>query len=294
MKTGYNLVNRLSRNFKLGLFGAGLGAIVASCAPLTVAQQEAILGSALMVAGEFNLAGTETKGERFLNDAMVISGGVVSQQAQMRHQLEVANAGKSQIVINNNPPIQQQNQVQVNTPERDRLFYEMWDNSSYKKREEIIEVFDNIDRKTALPKKLQELDRWYKYMEDNPEMKNINNNSTPVGLFSHMKWVDFNENQRAEREEFLGLNSSSYNLNQLDGIWFSFYGGGNFNGQNLKLKIYRLSDGTIMNYFNQRCESSRIQDFYCDSKFFTTSGNYKAVLNTGNGETFTNEFRIIK
>ncbi len=300
MKTSNNLVRKVKewpRNIALWTAGVGLGAIVASsCAPLTVAQQEAILGSGLTIAGSYGLAGKKTKTDKILNEAMIISGGVVTQQAQMRHQLEVANAGKTDITINNNPPVQQQNQGQINTSERDQRFYEMWDNASYKKREEIIEVLDNIDRKTALPQKLQELDRWYKYMENNSEIERF---GTPVGFFMHTGWQDKApfENE-AHTDEYKNLNSSVFDIRNSNRLCFSFYSERNpdYDGK-IELQVWKMEGNQRKELIVNESEYYDCQKISesCFTKYkFEENGDYQAILKTPKGGLLKDFYLIIK
>jgi hypothetical protein len=244
MKNLTKLVNRTKNAIGIGLAGAILCGAT-SCATMTQAQKTSLWGDIITVAGGLNVAGTKTKTDRFLNDAMVISGGIVSKQGQMQHDLEVAGAGRDQIVINTNQP-------------------------SYQNKNEEEPVYLNNSENT---------------------------NTTPEGFFMYKNFVDFNGDGAAERDEYLGLNESVYDLRNLDRLWFSFYGGGkrDYDGQNLNLKIYSMDDGKIINYFNEQYTGGvKIQNFICESKYFPKGGKYKAVLNTNNGKSFSLDFNIIK
>jgi hypothetical protein len=66
----------------------------------------------LSILGSINTPGNNTvEGER-AKEILRTSGNVISNQAQMQHDLEYANAGKSEIIINNNVP--NGNQVYAN------------------------------------------------------------------------------------------------------------------------------------------------------------------------------------
>ncbi len=230
MKNLANLVRKIPRKIGLGFLGVGLYALV-SCATMTEAQETALLGQTLMILGAQDNSGQ--------GELAVIGGSLLSNYGQMQHEIEVANAGKTQITINNNPPNNQNN-----------------------------------------------------YLNNQNEIKD---NSTPVGFFMYKKWIDFDADDRAGKDEFLGFNESSYNLSNLSGLTFSFYGGGkSIYAGVINFKIWDMDDGKIINYFNETHDPFTIQSFICESKYFLKSGKYKAVLNTANKETFTLDFEIIK
>jgi hypothetical protein len=106
MKNLTKLAKEVPKMIGLGLAGAILYGSV-SCSAynnMTRAQKTALLGNSLSVLGSVNAFGSKNKTQRVANDLLTISGDIVTNQAQMQHDLEVAQAGKSQIVINNNPP----------------------------------------------------------------------------------------------------------------------------------------------------------------------------------------------
>jgi hypothetical protein len=108
-------MKNLTKMISLGIASAVLAT---SCATMTPAQKTALLGESLSVLGSVNTFGNKTKGARFANDLMTISGTAITNQAYMQHDLEVANAGRDQIVINNGQPnYQNQNYNQSNNLE---------------------------------------------------------------------------------------------------------------------------------------------------------------------------------
>jgi hypothetical protein len=243
------IVNNITKAIGFGLAGAVLYGTV-SCASMTKAQKTALLGQGLSVLGSITMPGSNNKEGDRARKIMTISGEVITNQAQMQHDLEVAEAGRSQIVINNNPPNYQSQNQNYNSQDYNSL--------------------------------------------NNSENKD---NSTPQGLFMYKNWVDFNNDRATNRNELIGLNEPVYDISNLNGLWFSFYGGRNrrYDGQNLYLKIYNLDDGKTINYFNEKyAGDSNIQDFPCKSMYFTKSGRYKAVLSADNNETFSLDFEVIK
>lgn len=92
----------------------GLASIVlaTSCATMTPAQKTALWGNALTIAGSINTPRNNTVEGNRAKQILTTAGTVVTNQAQMKERLEVANAGKSEIVINNNPPNYQNNNSQ--------------------------------------------------------------------------------------------------------------------------------------------------------------------------------------
>lgn len=222
----------------------GLASIVlaTSCATMTPAQKTALLGDVLTIGGSVVMPNSNNKEGDRARQILTTAGTVVTDQARMQHDLEYANAGKDQIIINNNTP-DYQNQSQ------------------------------------------------------NSNQKNYSDNLTPEGFFMYKNFVDFNNDGKANRDEFIGLNEPVYTLRGLDCLRFSFYGGGNraYNNQKINLQIYNLEDGKVINSFNDfYSESSDILDFVCERVFFPESGKYKAVLNVGNKKTFPLDFEVIK
>jgi hypothetical protein len=250
MKNLTKLVNDAKKTIGFGLAGAVfLGSM--GCATMTPAQRTALWGESLSVFGSLNLPGSNTKEGRVVSDIMTISGRAITNQANMKHDLEVANAGRDQIVINNNQP-EYSNQ-----------------NQNYSQNQNY----------------------------NSPNNLESKDNSTPKGFFMYKKWADFNNDRTTNRDELIGLNEGVYNLQNLNGLWFSFYGGGDssYEGKDLNLKIYDMEEGKTINYFNEKYAGGlRIQNFNCESKYFLKSGKYKAVLNTSNGKSFSLDFDIIK
>jgi len=110
MKSLTKLVNGIPKMIGLGLAGAIFYGSV-GCAPMTNAQKTSLLGTSLMILGSLNPPTSNTKEGRITSDILITSGEILRSQSQMQHDLEVANAGRSQMVINNNPPnYQNQNQ----------------------------------------------------------------------------------------------------------------------------------------------------------------------------------------
>lgn len=243
MKNLTKLANSVPRAIGLGLAGAVLCGTM-GCASMTRAQKTALLGQGLSILGSIPMPGDGTKEGDRAKQIISISGTVITNQAKMQHDLEYANAGKSQIIINNNPPVyQNQNQ-----------------NSN---------ALNNLGN---------------------------TNNFTPEGFFMYKNFVDFNNDGKANRDEFIGLNESVYDMRNLDGLCFSFYGGpkGGYNSLNLNLKIYSLEDGRTILSFNDKYADFKIQNFDCMKSYFPKSGKYKAVLNIGSFKNSSLDFEIIK
>jgi len=228
------------------ILGLASMALITGCATMTPAQKTALLGQSLSILGSINTPSNNTVEGNRAKEILKTSGNLISNQAKMQHDLEYANAGKSQIIINNNPPAYFNQSVNSNSSV----------NSNYSSV----------------------------------------NNSTPEGFFMYKNLVDFNNNGKANRDEFIGLNEPVYDLRSFDYLNFSFYGGGKseYGALNLNLKIYDLENGKVINYFNEFCKTWEIQYFNCESKYFEKSGKYKAVLDAGNFRRFTLDFEVIK
>jgi hypothetical protein len=275
MKNLTKLVNGTKRAIGLGLTGAILCGTM-SCATMTPAQKTALWGQGLTILGSIGPA-PRGNGERIARDVLTTAGTVVTNQAGMKERLEVANAGKSEIVINNNPPnYQNQNpsnyQKNISPPSNNTSNYQRNINPpvySNRNQNQDYTVLNNLEK------------------EDN---------STPMGLFMYKNFVDFNNNQEKNRDEFIGLNEPVYDFHNLNSLIFSFYGGDNniFDGQSLNLKIYSMEDGKMINNFDKIYFTSELPVFKCESKYFPKSGEYKAVLNTSNNKTSSLKFRVVK
>jgi hypothetical protein len=241
MKNLTKLVNGTRKAVGLGLAGAVfLGSM--GCATMTQAQKTALWGDALSILGEFDAFGNKTKGARFANDALTISSAVVNRQAQMQENLEVAGAGRDQIVINTN----------TNPPNNNN-------NSNYQNQNQSQNYSQNQNYNSEndpTPKGFF----MYKNFVDR------NNNRQANGK----EFFGFNESVYDLR-----------NLDDLFFSFYGG-GDNNYNGHNLNLKIYSLDDGRTIRDFNQKCISSEIQTFDCWTDSFLESGKYKAVLNIGN------------
>jgi len=186
------------------------------------------------------------------------AGSLLTTYGQMQQQLDVAKAGKpetSVTIINNIPESRQESKTMD---------------------------YNNQNNNPPVDQNQNNLTK----SEDN---------CTPIGFFIYKKHIDFNENDMAERDEFVGLNEVSYNLKNLPYLQFSFYGGGSkiYNGK-MHLNIWSMDDVKLINYFDEAYNPLEIQRFPCESKYFPKSGKYKAVLNTENKETFTLDFEVIK
>lgn len=243
MKNLIKLVNGAQKAIGFGVAGAVFCGTM-GCATMTPAQKTALWGQSLSILSEINAPGPKSKGVIMLNDAMRISGNVLTNQAMMQHDLEIANAGKSEIIINNNPPNNQSQNYNQNQSQN----------------------YNNLNN-----------------LEPPPE-----------GLFMYKKFIDF-DNKGPDRKDYLNLNESIYDLRNLDSLCFSFNENDKiYGGQSLDFKIYSMEDGKTINYFNRIYDLQTIQDFVCESNYFPKSGKYKAVLNTGNGKSFSLDFDIIK
>jgi len=254
MKNLTKMVNGTRKAAGLGLAGAiFLGSM--GCATMTPAQKTALFGESLSVLGSLNTKGSNTKEGRIVSDIMTISGRAITNQALMQHDLEVAGAGRDQIVINTNTnPPNNQNQSQ-NYNQNQSQNYSSLNN---------LESKDNTTPKGFF---------MYKNFVD------FNNNSQA----NKDEFLGLNERVYDLRSlDFLkfGFYGERNNL---------------YEGQDLNIKIYNMEDGKTINYFNEKYDlSSTVLSVTCESKYFPKTGKYKAILNTSNGKTFSLDFDIIK
>ncbi|MFH1503713.1 MAG: hypothetical protein ABIE36_03590 [Candidatus Diapherotrites archaeon] len=110
MKNLTKLVNRAQKAIGFGVARAIFCGTV-GCATMTKAQKTALWGDALTIFGSITMPGSNNKEGDRAREILTTAGTVITNQAGMQERLEIANAGKSQIIINNNPPnYQNQNQ----------------------------------------------------------------------------------------------------------------------------------------------------------------------------------------
>ncbi len=75
------------------------------------------------------------------------------------------------------------------------------------------------------------------------QQKKLEKNEIPIGLFTYNKWVDLNENNLVERNEFFGLGKESFSKGEP--ISASLYDPNLKDGANLKLRIWDTSGNLI-------------------------------------------------
>ncbi|MEK6833566.1 MAG: hypothetical protein AABY32_05985 [Nanoarchaeota archaeon] len=286
------LVNGISKTIGIGLAGLVFYGTV-SCATMTEAQKTALFGESLSILGGQNIAGTKTKADRFANELMVVSGGVITNQSRMQHDLEVAKAGRDQIVINTPQPNYQ------NPNQNNNLLTPQPNYQNPNQNNNLLTTQPNYQNPNQNNNLLTPQPNYQNPNQNNNLLTNLENEDfyTPQGFFMYKKVVDFNNDGGASKNEYIGLNESIYDIRNLENLKFSFFGAGDksYDLQDLSLKIYSMEDGEIINYFNEKYSGGvKIQNFYCESKYFIKSGRYKAVLNTSNNKTFFLDFEVIK
>jgi len=285
MKNLANLVSEIPWGFKMGLLGLFfLGLIGCSTTKYTPtntrttttqrpqsevseAQEAILLGKILQIYGGSK---SGEKGSR----AAIITGDILEDYGRLEHEKDVAREGRSQITINNNP------NNEYSKTEKEDEFYTF---SHARQKQELIKDFKNLDRSKLTSEQRERVDRNIRRLR-----------GTPKGLFMYKTWADFNENGLAETDEFIGLDDSPYALDGLSNLVFSFCGRNPVYDGEMNLKIWDLSSGKIVNYFDKEYNSTKVQSFYCETKYLVKGGKYKAVLNTANGETFTLDFETMK
>ncbi len=309
-----DLVGGAGKIVSVGLLGTFLYGMV-SCATMTEAQKTSLAGDALSILGEIDIASSKTKEDRFVNDLLTISGGVVSRQSQMQHDLEVARAGKNEIVINNNIPAPQNKntsnyQNQNYNPNYDPQI-NLTNSGISKYDEELEKLVSSPDLVEILNNPTSQEEKLILYgfkrgltngtyssekRQEINEYLNRLNNMPPPGLFVYKKWVDFNNDGLTDKSELIGLNESVYDFKDLTYLFLSFFGRERCcNGTNLDFKIYNMNSGEIVGSSNVEYNSfPNIRTFICAPNQFPESGKYKVVLNTSNNKTFSIDFEIIK
>jgi hypothetical protein len=114
-------------------------------------------------------------------------------------------------------------------------------------------------------------------------------NGIPIGLFAYNKWVDLNENEIVERNEFFGFGKSSYSKGE--SISASLNDPAIKEGTNLKLRIWDTSGNLIRTV--RKNYTSKPLFTYSNFDAFLPVGEYIMTVNPAeSGKTYQISFLI--
>ncbi|MDQ2180023.1 hypothetical protein [Marinifilum sp. D714] len=116
-----------------------------------------------------------------------------------------------------------------------------------------------------------------------------NKNDIPIGLFAYNKWVDLNENEIVEKNEFFGLGKQSYAKGE--SISASLYDPAIQEGTNLKLRIWDTSGNLIRTV--RKNYTTKPLFTYSNFDAFLPVGEYIMTINPAeSGKTYQIKFLI--
>ncbi|MCT4601850.1 MAG: hypothetical protein N4A59_02945 [Marinifilum sp.] len=130
-------------------------------------------------------------------------------------------------------------------------------------------------------------------IEEEPEViqqkKSQQKDGIPIGLFAYNKWVDLNENEVVEKNEFFGLGKKSYSKGE--SISASLYDPEIKEGTNLKLRIWDTSGNLIRTV--RKNYTSKPLFTYSNFDAFLPVGEYIMTVNPADsGKTYQINFLI--
>ena len=244
-------VKNIGKGIGFGILGASICYSTMSCATMTEAQKITMAGNALMLSSQYSNNSKDARNA-------AAAGSLLTTYGQMQHEIEVAEAGKNQIIVNNNPNNnqgQQQSQVYKNTP-------------------------NNSPRVIVI-------------RETHPRIKQTYpRNKAPRGIFTYSKWMDFNGNGAMEGKELLGFNPINFNKDPLTHLAYN-PGKSSHNGK-YTLKIWNLGKGKLIYNHNFTYKYPYIKILYLNNVVNGNEGKYKAIITTEKNKNFSLDFKVIK
>lgn len=125
--------------------------------------------------------------------------------------------------------------------------------------------------------------------EVSQQQDNQKKNGIPIGLLAYNKWVDLNENEVAEKNEFFGLGKESFSKGEA--ISASLYDPTIVNGTKLKLRIWDTS-GNLIRTVRKNYKSDPLFT-YSNFDAFLPVGKYILTVNPeGVGTTYQIKFDL--
>lgn len=121
------------------------------------------------------------------------------------------------------------------------------------------------------------------------QQDSLKKNGIPIGLFAYNKWVDLNENEMVENNEFFGLGKESFSKGEA--ISASLYDPTIVNGTKLKLRIWDTS-GNLIRTVRKNYTSDPLFS-YSNFDAFLPVGEYILTVNPeGVGTTYQIKFYL--
>lgn len=233
------------------IVGIASMALATSCATMTPAQKTALVGDALTILGSTNLPGSNTiEGER-AKEILKTSGNVISNQAKMKHDLEYANAGKTDIIINNNP------------------------NSNFKNNynESKLSDFDMIETLLTNEKELEP-----------SQTSNLDNLPLKPNAYFIVarNYVDFNRNGLVGYSEFIDASKYAYVVGKSNPLKFYLVRETRaYSNRITNITIYDLLENgkEVKNSPVTTLGKAPLKEIILNDEYFPKTSNYRVVLN---------------
>ncbi|HPD81627.1 MAG TPA: hypothetical protein PK357_00835 [Candidatus Pacearchaeota archaeon] len=242
-----NLADKVKKTIGAGLVGAILAG-TPGCGTMTPAQKTALVGNALTILGSTNLPGSNTiEGER-AKEILKASGNVVSNQAQMKANLEYANAGKTDITVNNNP------------------------NSKDNYNESKLSNFDMVEALLTNEKELEL-----------SQTSNLDNPFKPNAYFIVARnYVDFNRNGLVGYSEFIDASKYAYVVSKSNPLKFYLIRETSvYSNRITNIAIYDLLENgkEVKNSPATTLGKAPLKEIILNDEYFPKTSNYRVVLN---------------
>jgi hypothetical protein len=265
------------------IVGIASMALATSCATMTPAQKTALVGDALTILGSTNLPGSNTmEGER-AKEILKTSGDIISNQAQMKADLEYANAGKTEIIVNNNSNSKDNSRYTLETQEDAMNMLKL-------NKEDKLSDFDMMEILFTNEKEVEP-----------SQVSNLENISLKPNAYfiAARNYVDFNRDGQVEYSEFIDVSKYAYVVGKSNPL--KFYLVREINAYNkhknkiTNITIYDLLENgkEVKNSPATILGKSRLKEIILNEEYFPKTSKYRVVLNIEGKKGFFLDVAIV-
>lgn len=226
-----------NRRIKLGLTSIILGGFLIGCAaPAQNTNQEKKKENRELTDAQKKVIAGEVLAHTSKNPYLKLGGVLYSSVSQMEHDLDVANAGKSEVNV-------YENQGQSRSPNGDNSVRWLggntyvpkkgfkWTDTKTQEARHYVEESGGYMTQEAwvqLQKRKKGIEDYNFIMKKSTEEKRKEAlEPTPKGLFSYNKFIDLDGNGIASGDEFFGLEKTKFDLDE-ESLHVSFYFQGDY------------------------------------------------------------------